>query len=949
MAPSPILHQVKRQRGTSAFSLSRTLALLAICLLTSQTPSNATRAVRIEGVDSRFGVPCQSGLFRIFPLVSGTEIDPDILPFIGLEVELLGNRLAILDHCDPAPANMMLTREGTGIRASWQRCTGFPRGLRLEGTVDPATCSVLTGQIAAPGVAGLIPFTGQQRLVSGDSDPSSANPDDGGVGTSGSSRNQGIHKRFQRWYSEFYKRSYPVGFIPPGALEEGFGAVAVAPTALEHWVSLGPAPQRYQPGNPSESPRTINSGAVHAVAVDPSNSEHWLIGAYNGGVWETSDSGASWNPRTDDQPSLMISALAFSTNAPHVAYAGTGNYIPTSAVSRPGVGILRSTDGGHTWNLLGQNVFTGLGFGGIAVHPTLPGTVVAATVDSIPGAFYEVYLPPGAGVPGVYRSVTGGTSWTRTLDGQATALVSHPSSPSFRLYAGLQKSAGKRASFPHVVKSGVFRSLDGGQTWSPISGPWQHLLGGIGEVRLAISPSHPDTLYVSIRDASDNKGNDGSLLGVWKTGNAWDSIPEWTALSTPVITPFGDHALLVHGSDPDIVYLASGGPPLWKWVDGEWLAISQLDPTALASPDLIHVDHRALAWIGPDKLLVGNDGGVYLKDEVHDGPWIERNEGLAISRFRGGAVRPEDLDAVLGGAWDNGAVLMLPPAGPVWRKISSGDGQGGFFGANAQEIAFFLEYGIVERSLDGGDSSNGALLGVPANEQGATFYTLAVRCPADPDQVLYAGARLWKSDNFFSESDYNHIAWSLRVPVPVGVFTALAFAPSDTSCSTYAYATQQGKLALTTDDGDHWQVLNPGSELPPRAPTALAFAPENADILWVTFSGYDAATPGSPGHVFRTDNASAASPTWTNVSPPADVPFNAIALHPTDANVAYAGCDLGAWSTSDAGANWVHHGPSVGMPNVPVMALHVGSCRTTAFTWGRGAFRTSSILPFCTE
>jgi len=944
-----VFRSLTDQRQKSACNAPLLLTLLSVCLLTYPTPSDAAPPAGAERVASRYGVACQSGLFRIFPIVSGTEVDPDILPFIGLEVEMVGGQLAILDHCDPAPANMKLTREGTEIHANWRRCAGFPRGLGLRGTIDESTCSLLTGQISAPGVAGQIPFTGQQRLVSGDTNPGSANPDDDSGRTSSSSRNQVIHKRFQRWYSGFYDRAYPAGFIPPGALEEGFEAVVVAPSALEHWVSLGPAPSRAKPGDASESISTIASGAVRAVAVDPSDPEHWLIGANNGGVWETSDSGTSWLPRTDDQPTLIISALAFSTSASHVAYAGTGTYLPTASEPRPGAGILKSTDGGKTWNLLGQNVFSGLGFGGIAVHPTLPGTVVAATVDSIPGAFYEVYLPPGAGVPGVYRSVTGGTSWQRTLDGQATALVSHPSSPSFYLYAGLQQPAGQRLGFPHLVKSGVFRSLDGGQSWTSISGPWQHLPGGIGEVRLAVSPSDPATLYVSIRDAANKKGKDGYLLGVWKTENAWDPAPAWTALPTPVITPYGLHALLVHNSDPDILYLASGGPPLWKWVNDQWLAISQQDPTNANSASLIHVDHTALAWIEPDSLLVGNDGGVYLKDEVYDGPWMVRNDGLAITHFRGGAVYPTDLNTVLGGAWDNGAMLMLPPAGPVWRKISTGDGQGGFFGFSTEQLAFFLQYGIVERSLDGGNTYTNALAGIPTNQLGGSWFTQAVPCPADPDQVLYAGARLWKSANFFSEPDYKKVTWTPSIPVPVGVLTAIAFAPSDTSCRTYAYANKQGKLALTMDDGEHWYVLNTGSELPPRIPTALAFAPDNADTLWVTFSGYDAATPANPGHVFRTDDASAASPTWTDVSPPADVPFNAIALHPTDANIAYAGCDLGAWSTADAGANWVHHGPSIGMPNVPVMALHVGNCRTTAFTLGRGAFRTSSLLPFCTD
>ena len=121
--------------------------------------------------------------------------------------------------------------------------------------------------------------------------------------------------------------------------------------------------------------------------------------------------------------------------------------------------------------------------------------------------------------------------------------------------------------------------------------------------------------------------------------------------------------------------------------------------------------------------------------------------------------------------------------------------------------------------------------------------------------------------------------------------------------------------------------------------------PTSASRLWVAYSGYDAVTPSRPGHLFRTDDATGAAPTWQNVSPPVDLPNRVVAAHPTDPDTVFVGSDLGLWSTNDAGATWRHSGPSVGLPNVAVLDVHIGACGVTAFTYGRGAFRSVPLVP----
>src|SRR5262249_48202133 len=105
------------------------------------------------------------------------------------------------------------------------------------------------------------------------------------------------------------------------------------------WTSIGPMP--------IENGET---GRVPAVAVDPSDSNHWLIGAATGGIWESRDAGKRWVPRTDQQPTLATGSIAFAPGSPKTVYAGTGE-LGFSRDALAGLGLLKSVDGGTNWTL----------------------------------------------------------------------------------------------------------------------------------------------------------------------------------------------------------------------------------------------------------------------------------------------------------------------------------------------------------------------------------------------------------------------------------------------------------------------------------------------------------------------------------------------------------------------------------------------------------------------
>jgi photosystem II stability/assembly factor-like uncharacterized protein len=701
----------------------------------------------------------------------------------------------------------------------------------------------------------------------------------------------------------------------------------VAPIALDQFSSLGPAPIGDTPDVPGQN------GRVDAVAVDPANHAHWLIGASGGGVWETSDGGSHWTPRTDDQPSLTVSAIRFAPAQPSIVYAGTGS--PSGPAL--GAGVLRSGDGGQTWTLTGANALGGLSVGALQVSDSDPNLVVAAASRWL-RTLFKHYTPPSAPPAGVYRSANGGSAWSLVLPGEASDVVARPGDFS-RQYAGICGTSS--LTYPPFQAGGVFRSFDGGQTWLAVQGPWSLQQNDPSEVRFAPAPSQPDTLYVSLRRSWSYSGG---LLGLWRTDDAWAPTPTWVEIPWSGPFPQGypvgrpNHSISVHPTEPDVLYAT--GVLLWRYQSGTW---------SDASGTNTHVDHNALAWAGT-RLVGGNDGGVYSREEgagnLPPGPWTSHNTDLSIVQLYRGAAQPLAPSQMLAGAQDNGVLQRLPSDPPAWRRILGADGLGAFPGGSTQDWGYWTQGLGLRRSTDGGQTDEIATFGI--TDTAKPFSAPVVRCPANPDVVLAGAKSVWRTTNFFSAPTGSGILWGANSPPPANtvnpfsdVVTAIAFAPSDGTCSTYAYANDQGDVRMTTNAGLTWKNLDPLDELPARYATGLAFSPTSGKTLYVTLAGFDGNTPGQPGHLFRTTSADLPAPTWSAVGPPVDLPHNHVAVSPFDADAVHVGTDLGAWYSADAGATWKHIGPANGLPNVPVTHVDLDPCGVTLFTFGRGAFRNS--------
>jgi photosystem II stability/assembly factor-like uncharacterized protein len=663
------------------------------------------------------------------------------------------------------------------------------------------------------------------------------------------------------------------------------------------WANIGPA---HIASNGCDY-AAENSGRIVSVAVDPADASHWLITADSGGIWETVDAGGTWIPRTDDQSTLQLSsesaAIAFAPSIgivnPRVVYA--------SAFA----GLLKSNDGGTTWTLVEKAIFGGRGARRFVVSPSDPNVVVAA-VDTLFGSDASY---------GIYRTTDGGFTWAQELSHSASDLVSVVGDFT-KQYAAIGELG--------YASNGVYRSTDSGQNWQRIAGPWD---SHADRISLALAPSDSSVLYVAVEDNT----NFSHVLGVWKSSNAWDPTPTWTQLSAPAKynISFGRPFSVDPANSGD---LYAGGTYLFKYHDGQWTTIWRCPPNGT------HVDFWGLQWIGGD-FVVTNDGGIFRSSDK-GATYQSRNDDLPIAQFYpGAAIHPTNPNLALGGTQDNATPIY--GGSRIWQQLSAtGDGMSNAISVvnpDTQWIASGYDMRIY-RTRDGGASWNRIDQGIWANCR--QFITRLVGCSAADVVITGTCTHIWRSDDAFSA---DQPTWNVNSPNLGEDPQAMAFAPSDTTCSTYAIGAPLGKVWATTNAGATWSQIGPVNQLPTRVVTCLAFDPGDARKLYATLSGFNA-DGGHPGHVYMCSDITSFNPTWADISPALDSPHDAIAVDPQIPNHLYAGTDVGMVISTDSGTTWAAV-PSNQIPRVIVNDIKIN--RTTnlvvAFTYGRGAY--SGTLP----
>ena len=309
----------------------------------------------------------------------------------------------------------------------------------------------------------------------------------------------------------------------------------------------------------------MTSGRVTAIAVDTSDAtgNTVYVGGAEGGVWKTTNGGTNWSALTDAQFSLAIGSLAIDPNNNQVVYAGTGeeNF---NGDAYYGGGLLRSTDAGASWTQIGASYFggpltSGLGgsyIGSVAIQPGAGAATPVLLVAS-------EYSSSGQGFnSGIWRSTDGGNTWSRVLlatsdtdsFGTSVFFVSNTTA-----YAAIGSIFGDS-------NNGVYKSTNAGLTWVPANGSGSTALTNgtnAGRITLVVAPSSSTTLNASIGSPTNVSSG---LAGMFKST---DGGTTWNAIATPLGTGgrgstndfcgtqcWYDMPMVVSPSNPTLLYVA---------------------------------------------------------------------------------------------------------------------------------------------------------------------------------------------------------------------------------------------------------------------------------------------------------------------------------------------------------------------------------------------------------
>jgi photosystem II stability/assembly factor-like uncharacterized protein len=649
------------------------------------------------------------------------------------------------------------------------------------------------------------------------------------------------------------------GAEPTSPYADAFEAVheeatdAAAATTPPVWRPLGPFSiphgQTYGWG-PGSRPSV--AGRISSVAVDPSDPAHVLIGAGGGGIWETRDGGKTWEPRADDKPSLAIGAIAFDPSNPAIVYAGTGE---GDFFSRLGVGLLRSTNGGRTWQVRARGAFVGSGFFDLVVDPLNGNHVLAATELA------------------VYESVNGGSTFRRRRNMWAWDLSMHPAVPG---------DADSTKEVFAACADGLFRSTDGGTTWRRVALPnapsyWERLevchCPADGDVVYAFGAGGGGAARLYRRSTFGGAFTRIAPPGALETAQAWY---DWFAATAP--------------NNPDVLYL--GAIEVHKGVRGATGRWSWSTISARGSGESIHPDQHAIAFspANPSVVYIGNDGGLYRSPDAGRN-WESLNKGLCITEFEFLAQHRRHDAFLVGGTQDNGTLRY--EGEDAWYHVQDGDGGDCGFGETDPPTCFHTFWGMgMERSRQGGRWGSWTWVGPdPPYSYAALFYP-----PVEVNGrvVAQAGASVYVS------LDEGRRWTNVRFPATAGVATALAI---PTPRRIYV-GTDSGRIFRLDRSGRRWTVH---ALRRPRYGyvSDIAVDPREPARLWATYSDVFGA------HVFRSGDGGTS---WQNVSSNLpEIPVNAIEVDPNDSDTVWIAADVGVHRSTDGGASWAPFG--TGLPN----------------------------------
>ena len=513
-----------------------------------------------------------------------------------------------------------------------------------------------------------------------------------------------------------HRRWHPPAWAASGEVEDHLVNLA-APGV---WQSVGPAGAT--DGQVENIPGRPVSGAVHTVIAHPTNADILYIGATNGGVWRTlnaTSASPNWQPLTDDLPSLSIGALHLDLSDPtsQTILAGSGRYSSFGRRGGDRIGLIRSTDGGDSWNVLdGGGVMRGRNVSGIHAR----GDTIVASVN-VADSFTFANI-------GIFRSTDGGLTFNQISSGNGSA-TGLPGGASYDLVSDPQDDSVLYTStvFSDIVggQNGIYKSSDTGATWTKVSNPAIDTLLGNQTSNLEMATGSGGVVYATII----NSGNPTGLFRSGDAGLTWTpmDLPRTNEGGTDVgLNPRGQKgpgaegtapeiaggqgsihfAIVVDPNDPNRLYVGGDRQPRTNGDTGgfpnsigardftgrlfrgdataptgsQWEHLTHSNTLGAAgggtaSSSAPHADSREMTFDANGTLIEVDDGGIYRRTSPTDntGDWFSLIGNLQVTEAHDVAYDTIS-NIVITGNQDTGTTEQMFEGSEAFRSVSTADG-----------------------------------------------------------------------------------------------------------------------------------------------------------------------------------------------------------------------------------------------------------------------------------
>ncbi|MFC1529447.1 T9SS type A sorting domain-containing protein [Gemmatimonadota bacterium] len=728
------------------------------------------------------------------------------------------------------------------------------------------------------------------------------------------------------------QRAYPEADIPPSKYLDAFDEVEQQISQVRFGRTVQGEYTEPDPWN-AIGPKNVG-GRTNAIAINPIDPRIMFAGSASGGLWRTDNSGYGvhgWHYIDTGFPVLGVNAIAIDPADTARVYIGTGEvyskdssigglYIRTTRGSY-GIGILRTSDGGLTWEKsLDWSYDQRRGVLALEIDPNDPDRVYAGTSE------------------GLYRTTDGGDTWTLVLDVDMVVDVAINHIDSDTLFASC-------GNLGIPADAGIYRSMDGGDTWTELGSVlpdhWT------GKTLLDIYPAAPNVIYADVANALSDE--DPAGVGLYRSVDSGDTWEELTAGFTDYNTiaryqGWFSHYVCVHPQDSSRVVVAGvysylstdGGRSFSRQSHTNWY--SGVTPVGGPEGDsnYSHADNHCFARhpTEPNTLFLGTDGGVYRSTDFGRS-FNARNGNYQTTQFYMGFSSSEvEADYALGGLQDNSTVVYL--GDDAWQRTLGGDG--GFTGLHPEAPDVLLastQYGRIYRSSNRGYDDwpliNAGMIG-----RGGVVFIAPFRIAPSNRSIIYAGrTNVWRSDN-------QGLSWT----VPGGaneldgnpVLSLSIFdGDADLVWAGTAPAAARAGIHRTEDGGRTWENIT--GTLPDRYPVDIEAGRGDPDLAYVVMSGF------GTSHLFRTRDG---GESWQDIGTGLpDVPSSAFVFDIRNRDHLYFGNDLGVWFSPDDGANWYSF--TDGMPTgALIMDLSISYRNQTirAVTHGLGVWERPLVDAF---